>query len=153
MSSSIDSLNNFKANRLYPNYNLDTVDVDYLKSQYKANIKKSVGLNAIAKDKDILRIMTYNVHFWTDVNEIPNIDKILQDIKTINPDIVCLNEVTLGKTKYNNKDIIELFEKLHYDGDTDPSLIYENYELLSFVILHHRFIMRFMEMLYLLKKN
>jgi endonuclease/exonuclease/phosphatase family metal-dependent hydrolase len=129
---SINSVDEFKTNRSYPDYT-SSVPIDVLKKQYTDNIEKSKELNKnLKRDKENnIRIMTYNVHFWTDVNENNSLHKILGDIKEINPDILCLNEVTLGKTKYNDEDIPELFEKLMYNG---LNLIesYENYELLSF---------------------
>ncbi len=65
----------------------------------------------------IIRIMTYNVHYWTDPFEQPNFDNILKTIARINPDIVLLQEVSLGKTEFNQRDeneIINRFRKMDY---------------------------------------
>ena len=129
---SINSVDGFKTERSYPDYT-SSVSIDVLKEQYIDNIEKSKDLNKtlINNKANNIRIMTYNVHFWTDVNEQNNVEAMLNDIKNINPDILCLNEVTLGKTKHNDRDIVELFETLMYSGP-DTIKKYENYELLSF---------------------
>ena len=70
------------------------------------------------KKKGNLRLATYNIHYWTDVWENNTLDKILKDIKYINADIICLQEVIFGlKYKISDKlidteNVIEKFEKL-----------------------------------------
>ena len=128
----INTIDEFKTMRFYPDYTKQ-ISMDTLKKQYIENITKSQYLNntLIKNPINNIRIMTYNVHFWTNVDEESNLQAILNDIRIINPDILCLNEVTLGKTKYNDQDIVELFGKLIHDGH-DLLLQYENYDLLSF---------------------
>ena len=40
-----------------------------------------------------LRLVTYNVHAWRDSDHCDNFDEIVQAIKDLKPDILCLNEV------------------------------------------------------------
>lgn len=72
------------------------------------------------KQKDNLRVATYNIHYWTDVWEKNSLHKIIDDIKYINADIIFLQEVIFGvKYKANNKiinteSVIDKLEKLGY---------------------------------------
>jgi endonuclease/exonuclease/phosphatase family metal-dependent hydrolase len=74
-----------------------------IKKKYMEYIKtKKYFLKA--KNKDELRISTYNIHYWSDVWENYSLKKILDDIKYINADIICLQEVIFGiKYKLSNK--------------------------------------------------
>jgi endonuclease/exonuclease/phosphatase family metal-dependent hydrolase len=64
--------------------------------------------NSHIHNKNSLRIMTYNVHFWTDIHEQENLDKILQTIKNIDPEIVCLQEFLYSDV------VVDKLDKLDY---------------------------------------
>jgi endonuclease/exonuclease/phosphatase family metal-dependent hydrolase len=70
--------------------------------------------------KDNLRVATYNIHYWTDVWENNSLNKIMDDIKYINADIIFLQEVIFGvKYKVNSKiinteSVIDRLDKLGY---------------------------------------
>lgn len=64
-----------------------------------------------------LRIMSWNVRYFTDIRDQQSMTKIIDTIKIINPDIICLNEMTQGMNQYYN-DVISIDEKL-----TDYKLI------------------------------
>jgi len=88
-----------------------------LKQNYISEIdKQKYKLHA----KNGFRIATYNVHYWCDVFEKNTMKLILQDIKYINADIICLQEAIVGSIyKVNNKTIntehiIYLLEQLGY---------------------------------------
>ena len=59
---------------------------------------------------NIVRIATYNVHFWTDAQKNKNYDGILKIILMINADILILQEVLL----FDQKRIEEDFQKMGY---------------------------------------
>ena len=86
----LDNVNNLK--RIFIANNSDNIN------QIELNLSK---IDPEIKNK-VLRIMTYNVHFWTNVNEEPNFFNIFQVIIEMNPDILCLNEVLFGNIKLNN---------------------------------------------------
>ena len=88
-----------------------------LKKNYIYNIgKQKYKLHT----KNGFRIATYNVHYWCDVFEKNTMNNILDDIKYINADIICLQEAIIGSIyKVNNKTIntehiIHLLEQLGY---------------------------------------
>lgn len=80
------------------------------------------------KSDSVIRMMTWNIHYWskivanndTDINdktekkEYANWEAILKDIVEINPDIACLQEVNYGKTKYINSDLNDELNKRGY---------------------------------------
>jgi len=73
------------------------------------------------KSSDVIRIMTWNIHYWSKITkgkrdgiETPNFKEILNEIVEINPDIVCLQEVNYGKTKYINSDLQEELNSIGY---------------------------------------
>ncbi len=47
------------------------------------------------KNDTTVRLMTYNVHMWTDAHNKRTYDAILKDIETINADVVALQEVIM----------------------------------------------------------
>lgn len=58
-------------------------------------------LNHIGNNQDafnMLRIMTWNVRSWSNLDEAPTFDEINKVIRDIDPDIVCLQEVIYGYT-------------------------------------------------------
>ena len=78
------------------------------------------------KNSDHIRIMTWNIHYWSKIvaNNVPNADKqavesknykaIINEIVLINPDIVCMQEVNYGKTNYIDVDLNEELDKIGY---------------------------------------
>jgi endonuclease/exonuclease/phosphatase family metal-dependent hydrolase len=72
------------------------------------------------RKKNGLRIATYNVHYWCDVNEKNTLSLILQDIKYINADIICLQEAIVGSIYnvengiINTEHVIYLLEEMGY---------------------------------------
>jgi endonuclease/exonuclease/phosphatase family metal-dependent hydrolase len=43
-----------------------------------------------------IRLVTYNVHSWSDANQDESKKVILQTLRQLNADVVCLNEATHG---------------------------------------------------------
>lgn len=77
------------------------------------------------KSDDIIRMMTWNVHYWSKIEannddstkpskESANYRAILNDINEIKPDIVCMQEVNYGKTNYIDADLNEELNKIGY---------------------------------------
>lgn len=62
-----------------------------------------------------IRIATWNIRYFTDINNNMSIEKIQSTIAMINPDILCLNEVTVGFNKYYNSEVsfAEKFPEYH----------------------------------------
>lgn len=104
-------ISNFSTIRQYPN--LDCKQTDLI-TQYFNNIALDTAgehnINTIAKNIQHIRIMTYNVHFWTNPNEDPNIDNIIDTILTINPDVLCLQEVLYSKLQIDGKKLLDKYE-------------------------------------------
>ena len=81
---------------------------------YKSNVKKFRTFNNLYKSpihnevhqEKFLRIASWNVRYFTNIDNKPSIHEIVQVIQEINPDILCLNEITLGKNKYYEHDLI-----------------------------------------------
>jgi hypothetical protein len=86
-----------------------------IENNYNDLIKKNVD--------DKIRIMSWNVRYFTDVNNNPTIDKISDVIKEISPDILCLQEATMGHSEY-----YPVGTKYH----TDIRDYLLDYELISF---------------------
>lgn len=82
------------------------------------------------RTRDNLRVCTFNVHFWSDVDEQFNFDRILSVIKNTQADVVCLQEAVLPTTMDANiptrsdsggwmiQNIIGQFEKAGYMYNT-----------------------------------
>ena len=73
------------------------------KNNFKENVKlfaKENNDRLIVHDdahrEQYLRIMTWNVRYFTDIDDNKSIDEIINVINKINPDILCLNEITEG---------------------------------------------------------
>src|SRR6185503_1872292 len=118
--------------------NINNVNVDVI-VETKENISKLLydsyikninkldtidKLNNIIKNKDdsILRIMHWNVRYFTnknDGNEHPSMTEIVVCIHKHNPDILFMNEVTFGFNDYYNgmPDIVHELNKLTDNND------------------------------------
>jgi endonuclease/exonuclease/phosphatase family metal-dependent hydrolase len=117
---------NFKLSRKYPNYlEKEYINNDMLIKQYKENNRSFEHLNNNIKkcSSNNIRIMLYNVHFWTNCEEKNSMKEIINVIQKVNPDILCINEATIGKTKYNDYDVSYEIEKI-----ADPIKIIINLE-------------------------
>ena len=66
---------------------------------------KNSNSNHIPKKEGSFRLMTWNVHYWTDVRENPTIESIAKDILEINADIVVLQEATFGETSFTKVEV------------------------------------------------
>jgi|SRR3989338_3065455 len=92
----------------------------YIEKSKERNDYKIVeinGIKKIEKDEKNIRIGTYNIHYWTDILEKENFEGIINEIEKINADVMCLQEVSFGKTRYNKKgekEIEEIFLKMGY---------------------------------------
>ena len=79
-------------------------------NNYKLNIEKYKSLNPISNVKHVnsIRIMSWNVRFWTDCTNAMSIKNQVDTIIAYQPDIVCLQELTFGNNYYykNNDEII-----------------------------------------------
>lgn len=53
-----------------------------------------------SKNQANLRLMSWNVRYYTDINNNPTIDKIAEVINKLKPDILCLQEATVGHNHY-----------------------------------------------------
>lgn len=110
-----------KIKKVYP-YNILLENSEYytgsadnaaedLKRIYKNNI--DIAANKLKlndklkspKPDDKIRIMTWNVRYWTQINNSPSISSITRTIDELSPDILCLQEVTVGHNKYYEKNI------------------------------------------------
>lgn len=88
---------------------------------YNSNIDNFKKLNdtMVNKNEDDFRIMTYNIHYWAKKNaeykDEPNHIGIINNIRAINPDICCLQEVNFAKTKYITTDFREAINEIGYE--------------------------------------
>lgn len=105
---------------IYPEGNLKKPQGKIRKFEsYQNNIKiahdREIN-NPITADHVTLRFCTYNIHYFSKNNlivkdnkkvleEISNVDSLLKDLKTINPDVLCIQEITFGDTLFNDKDV------------------------------------------------
>lgn len=62
-------------------------------------------------DDSTWRLATYNVHYWTDLYENPAFSRIFEDIKHINADVLCLQEVSFAPTRLSSLTYDELMAK------------------------------------------
>lgn len=69
--------------------------------------------------KNGIRIASFNIHYWSNWKEEPCVDKILDDINEIDADIICLQEVSFGKTFYNKYTFDELLSRFKEMGYID----------------------------------
>ena len=72
-------------------------------------------LSILRNNSHSLRIMTYNVHEWTDSSGKININGILNDILLVFPDILCLQEHKLGPLSIQSKQTI-IFHQYYEHG-------------------------------------
>lgn len=82
---------------------ITTSDREYLMKLYLDNIKmaKENDMNTVTIDYESnLRIMSWNVRYFTDINDNLSIDKIAEVINKFKPDILCVQEATVGYDKY-----------------------------------------------------
>lgn len=118
--------------RIYPIIG-DTVDE--LKKKYLDNIKNYESHKKIVSNKheNSIRIMSYNVHFWTDVNEKDNLVKICDTILELQPDIVCLQEVKATTIYTSKHKLLDEYEILSFCNVTPSwfSDIYGNMILIN----------------------
>lgn len=83
--------------RIADPFNTGLLDKTLAFSQYRKEIKEAANenLKIPQKDESVFRVMTYNVHFWRNPeNTQGDMNKMIQVIKKINPDIVILQEVS-----------------------------------------------------------
>jgi endonuclease/exonuclease/phosphatase family metal-dependent hydrolase len=87
---------------------------------FKQDCQKLASLNKIIPKKDLslVRVATYNVHYWTEpTGTESNFDEIVNAIKMIDADIIILQEVNWGASTFNPMGvqlIKQSFEKLGY---------------------------------------
>nr|QBK86464.1 MAG: endonuclease/exonuclease/phosphatase family protein [Marseillevirus LCMAC102] len=74
----------------------NTSTTDFLNS-YKTDLKICKTFNHLIpqKSQNVIRFMTYNVHFWTDPSGKKTFDKFVTHIKNLQPDIIGLQEVLI----------------------------------------------------------
>lgn len=96
------------------------VKQDALQKSLKFRLDSEKKLNRLRNNSHTLRIMTYNVHEWTDSSNIENVDRILNDILLVFPDILCLQEdksslTDSTKSRYIDiqSDIVNLFNRFY----------------------------------------
>lgn len=88
-----------------------------LKKQFELLYELNKKTPVLTKNKNGFRISTLNVHYWTNLHDKSSVDTLLEDIGKINADIMCLQEVSFGKTKYNKynyQELLNLFKNLGY---------------------------------------
>lgn len=77
-----------------------------------------------AKDKNHLRLVTYNIQAWRDSNHDCNFKRIVQVVQELQPDVLCLNEVLhpfANPNNNNNNNHQEYYRKVHAkQGHTIP---------------------------------
>lgn len=95
------------------NYHILDNNIQHTIVAYKKNIEAFNRLidyvpTLIPKDK--IRIMSYNVRFFTALDNKPTIEYIMATILKYTPHVVCLQEFSLGQNKYyNTKDLEKKF--------------------------------------------
>jgi hypothetical protein len=97
----------------------DRIDQNTLIASYKKNNQINKKYNTLIPTKynnTHIRIMSWNVRYWTNANNELTIQKIIKKIFEIDPIIICLQEITLG---HNQK-----------YGDANQQLFYDQYDLL-----------------------
>lgn len=90
----------------YPN----SMKIQELKNSYLQNthrlkehfLNEDTYLNR--DEKKNYRIVSWNVRYWTDVHDRPSIKEIVDTLVLLKPDIVCLQEATLGSNIYYESD-------------------------------------------------
>jgi endonuclease/exonuclease/phosphatase family metal-dependent hydrolase len=105
-----------------------------------------------------LRIMTYNVHFGTNHKTEQNLGDILELIKKINPDILCLNELTTNKTEFNDEGFPnQIGNLIHFSFcSITPSWFYSPYGTSVYInieLINHAYLSGFPNCSFPTKKN
>jgi len=73
------------------------------------------------KKEGSVRLATYNIHYWTDVFQSPNVQNILNVIKNIDADILALQEALMPYGTENKSSELSLLghkDKIQYIPDT-----------------------------------
>lgn len=104
--------------------------IKYDIKNYTDYVNKNINENAKLNDKkdNILRIMTYNVHYFTYPNNDPrydtftNIEDIKSVVRKVNPDIICFQEYT-GSHKFDGYTYLQ---SCHYPNILHNSIFYRN---------------------------
>lgn len=93
---------------------------DDMKKVYFNNANNFEYLNSLIPDINprntpIIRIMTWNVRYYTNVEEESTIDNIADIIKKISPDILCLQETITGTSTLSPSIAIDIMTHLYDD--------------------------------------
>lgn len=67
-------------------------------------------------DGSIMRVVTYNIHYWKDVNNVWSRHDIIKTIKNIDADILLLQEVMLDQTKSFPKGLAAFYQQIKKIG-------------------------------------
>lgn len=119
MSDYKDVCEKFNNNRIY----YDGSDYNERIKTYLDNINNNNFIfNSEIPEKrhDKIRILNMNVRYWTDIYNRPSFDKHLKNIKELEPDIILMQEFTLGNNKYYD---INDFNKLYNELISNHKLI------------------------------
>src|SRR5579872_2464591 len=123
------------------NYDNDVHEFNLNRSYYLLNDKKQYisdynnvlqkGATIFTKDKimhyigDGLKIMSYNIRYFTNINDEPIIDGIVDTILEYSPHVVCLQEVALGNNQYYEQVKKDTFFLEHFNR------LLEKYQIIS----------------------
>jgi endonuclease/exonuclease/phosphatase family metal-dependent hydrolase len=80
---------------------VDLLSKSSMKQRFHHLYEQNKIENAVIRSSSDHRVATYNIHYWTDLYDHANADRILDDIKAIDATILCLQEVSFDRTKYN----------------------------------------------------
>jgi endonuclease/exonuclease/phosphatase family metal-dependent hydrolase len=69
------------------------------------------------KEENTIRLATYNIHYWTDSYQIPNVESILYVMKQLNADILALQEALMP---YNSATDASKLTLLGYTDKIQP---------------------------------
>lgn len=87
-------------------------------TEFERHVKNNVKHNQLnIKVPETIRIATFNVHYWTDLHERSSFDNLLEDIKNLNADVICLQEVSFGCTKFHQLSydkLMQIFASIGY---------------------------------------
>ena len=50
----------------------------------------TTGVTGLGNELEKLKICTYNVHMWSDARDDPNIDRVVNLLSELEPDVLCL---------------------------------------------------------------
>ena len=105
-------------------YSRNTSRIEFI-NQWKSDVTSLRSKNKyIADNRSNLRICTFNVHFWKGIDNILKIDEMLEEIKLIDADVICLQEsilpeglkrsISTTKDGLRRKTLMKEFEQLGY---------------------------------------